>query len=248
MTKSFAKAALLIFVLIPCMLKADELNIAVASNFAPAMKAILDRYKNINARNSSLNISLSFASTGKHYAQILNGAPFHLFFAADEQRPKLLEQHGRAVVKSRFTYAIGRLVLWSPKYKVLKGEVLRRNQFDYLAMANERLAPFGLAAKQFLQHRDLWKPLQKRIVRGENISQTFQFVQSGNAQFALLAYSQIKNLQGDYWLIPSTAYSPIRQQAIIIRDGDESRNFMRYVRSDKALKIIEEYGYYIPHD
>ncbi len=227
---------------------ADEIQVAVASNFTDAIKEIAGRFE----QKSGHRIILSFGSTGKHYAQIKNGAPFEAFFAADVKRPKLLEEDGMAQTGSRFTYAVGKLVLWSPKVDTVDttGKVLEQGDFRYLALANPKLAPYGKAAREVLESRGLWQALQGRMVRGENIGQTFQFVMSGNAELGFVAFSQIKQpgqpITGSKWEIPQALYSPIEQQAVLLKDKPSARDFLTFVRGEEALKIIQAYGYGTP--
>ena len=227
---------------------ADEIQVAVASNFTDPIKEIARRFE----QQSGHKISLAFGSTGKHYAQIKHGAPFEAFFAADAKRPKLLEEEGIAQPGSRFTYALGKVVLWSPKVDTVDaaGKVLEQGDFRYLALANPKLAPYGKAAQEVLENRGLWPALQGRLVHGENIGQTFQFVMSRNADLGFVAFSQIKRpgrpTTGSKWEIPQALYSPIEQQAVLLKDNTPSRDFLTFVRSEKALKIIRDYGYGTP--
>lgn len=228
--------------------RAEEINIAVASNFSEPIKELASHYEAKTAHR----IRLVFGSTGKHYAQIRHGAPFAAFFAADTHRPQLLEQEGIAIPGSRFTYAVGRIVLWSPKegYVDSQGRILQQKPFRHLSVANPRLAPYGKAAQQFLQARGLWEGLQDRMVRGENIGQTFQFVRSGSAELGFVAYSQVKRpghpVEGSLWEVPSSEYSPIEQQAVLLEENPVARGFLEYVRSDEALEIIRGFGYGMP--
>ncbi|MCW8903003.1 molybdate ABC transporter substrate-binding protein [Sedimenticola sp.] len=227
---------------------ADEINIAVASNFADPIKELTGRFE----ERTGHRINLVLGSTGKHYAQIKNGAPFAAFFAADARRPELLEKEGVALPGSRFTYAVGRIVLWSPRkgYVDSQGELLEHKPFHHLAIANPRLAPYGKAAQQFLQARGLWEGLQGRMVRGENIGQTFQFVRSGSAELGIVAYSQVKRpghpLEGSLWEIPPTEYAPIEQQAVLLKENPVAREFMAFIKSPEAIDIILGFGYAIP--
>jgi len=227
---------------------ADEIKIAVASNFSRPMIAISQLFE----KNTGHKLSLIFGSTGKHYAQIRNGAPFDVFFAADSHRPRLLEQEGLAQKQSRFTYAIGKVVLWSPlkQYVDPQAHVLTQGDFRHLAIANPKLAPYGKAAMEILQKRGLWKPLRRRLVRGENISQTYQFVKSGNAKLGFVAYSQIKqqdgSIIGSYWITPQAMYTPIEQQAVLLKEGQAARAFLAFVRSPEILQLIHDYGYDTP--
>ncbi len=235
-------------ILVPGQSSAEEIRIAVASNFTNAITTIARRYE----ANSGQKVTLIFGSTGKHYAQIRNGAPYDAFFAADVRRPKLLEEEGLALPGSRFTYAVGKLVLWSPRagYVDKKGSILKPGEFRHLAIANPGLAPYGKAAREVLQALGLWGQLGGRLVRGENIGQTFQFVNSGNAELGFVAYSQVNRpdrpVEGSLWKIPQTLYTPIEQQAVLLKNNEAARDFLSFVRSDEALKIIREYGYDIP--
>jgi molybdate transport system substrate-binding protein len=226
---------------------AAEIRIAVASNFGPAMQMIAKRFES----QTGHEVILIFGSTGKQYAQIRHGAPFDAFFSADSQRPQQLEEDGVAVAGTRFTYAVGKLVLWSPVagYVDPSGDILKSGDFKHLAIANPELAPYGIAAQQVLQSRGLWEPLASRLVRGESIAQAFQFVSSGNAELGFVAYSQIKQpgkLQGSYWDIPQSVYSPIEQQAVLLRDSEPARAFVQFIKSTEASKIIEAFGYQAP--
>ncbi len=227
---------------------AEEVRIAVASNFADAIKAIGKSFET----DTGYKVSLIFGSTGKHYAQIKNGAPFHAFFAADIKRPQLLEKEGVIIPGSRFTYAIGKVVLWSPTPDFVdnEGKVLEQGEFHHIAIANPKLAPYGKAAQEIMQARGVWDKIGDRIVRGENIGQTFQFVKSGNAELGFVAYSQVKHpdktVTGSIWEAPQQLYSPIEQQAVLLQDNAAAKAFMEYTRSQQALDIIHAYGYATP--
>ncbi|MDX1334381.1 MAG: molybdate ABC transporter substrate-binding protein [Gammaproteobacteria bacterium] len=227
---------------------AGQVRVAVASNFAETIRAIAALYQ----EQTGHSVLISTGSTGKHYAQIRNGAPFDVFLAADARRPALLEQEGIAQPGSRYTYAIGRLVLWSPKADMVDkhGRVLEQGGFRYLAIANPKLAPYGRAAQQFLESRGLWADMQGRLVRGENISQAYQYVASGNAELGLVAYAQIRQpevaVTGSFWPVPQELYDPIEQQAVLLKDEDLARDFLDFVRSDEARTVIRSYGYGVP--
>lgn len=224
---------------------AAEIRVAVASNFARAMTSLARDFE----ENSGHKVKLVFGSTGKHYAQIRNGAPFDAFFAADIKRPRLLEEEGITVSGSRFTYATGKLILWSPMsdYVDSEGEVLKHGNFDHLAIANPKLAPYGRAAREVLQSRGLWNEMKYKAVRGENIGQAFQFVSSGNAKLGFVALSQVKNIDkpiaGSYWEVPQSLYTPIKQQAVLLTNNEAGRSFISYIKSKPALKIISNHGY-----
>ncbi len=224
---------------------AEPVNVAVASNFTDAARALAARFQ----RHSGQQVTLVFGSTGKHYAQILHGAPFAAFLAADSERPRRLEQTGTARPGSRFTYAIGRLVLWSPRAGFVdgRGRVLAEGHFKHLAVADPRLAPYGRAARQVLEHRGLWQTLQGRLVRGGNVGQAFQFVRSGNAELGLVALSQARRARrGSLWEPPQKEYDPIVQQAVLLRDDATARAFLAFLRSDEGRALIRSFGYGTP--
>ncbi|MBG7601481.1 MAG: molybdate ABC transporter substrate-binding protein [Gammaproteobacteria bacterium] len=227
---------------------ADEIHVAVASNFTNTIKTLAGRFE----ASSGHRVILSFGSTGKHYAQIKNGAPFDAFFAADVKRPKLLDKEGVALPGSRFTYAIGKIVLWGPKKGSVdaEGKVLEEGKFRHLAIANPKLAPYGRAARQVLQDRGIWESLQNRMVRGENIGQTFQFIKSRNAELGFVALSQIIDpghaIEGSLWKVPQSLYTPIEQQAVLLRESDAARAFLTFVKNDESLEIIRGFGYATP--
>jgi len=220
----------------------------VASNFATAMKALTVEFEKTTAHH----VVLSFGSTGKHYAQIKNGAPFDVFLAADAARPALLEKLGIALIGSRTTYARGKLVLWTSKPDIndIKETLLNSQDIRHLALANPKLSPYGMAAQQVMVKLDIWPKLQTKLVRGENIAQTFQFVHSGNAELGFVAYSQVVNpkrsVQGSFWMLPQSLYSPIDQQAVLLNDKQASKDFLGFLKGSSARQIIENYGYDIP--
>jgi molybdate transport system substrate-binding protein len=227
---------------------AENILVAVSSNFTNVISDIAGKFE----ESSGHQVTLSFGSTGRHYTQISNGAPFVVFLAADSRRPELLEAAGLAIEGSRFTYALGKLVLWSPKNEYVdpNGKVLLEGDFRFLAIANPVLAPYGLAAQEVLSTIGIWDELKGRMVRGENISQALQFVISGNAELGLLAYSQLKrpgqSIDGSIWNIPQTLYTPIQQQAVLLKESEAARAFLTFLKSDEALTIIENYGYERP--
>ena len=246
------KALLLALLLVSLsgQLQADEIRVAVASNFVQAMTAIAEKFE----KNTGHKVVLVFGSTGKHYAQIKNGAPFDAFFAADVRRPELLEKEGNIIAGSRFTYAIGKLVLWSPKvgYVDQQAGVLQTDGFRYLAIANPKLAPYGKAAEEVLISKGLWDQFKGRLVRGENIGQTFQFVHSGNAELGFVAFSQIKypgrRVDGSFWKVPQELYTLIEQQAVLLNDTVAANNFLQFMRSEAILTVLQDYGYQVPEE
>lgn len=241
----------LLFGLLTNLAAADEVRVAVAANFAAPMERIALEF----ARDTGNRALVSSGGTGKLYAQIKNGAPFEVFLSADEATPAKLEQEGLGVVGSRFPYAFGRLVLWSPKpgYVDSHGNIVKQGKFRHLAIANPKLAPYGRAAQEVLEKQGMWQPLQSRLVFGENIAQTHQFVSSGNAELGFVALSQIRQdsaeRQGSFWLVPQALYAPIRQDAILLARGKgktAAEQLLKYLKSDKAAAIIKRYGYDLP--
>lgn len=227
--------------------QAGSARIAVASNFAPTMKKLAAIYQ----ANSGHQLQLAFGSTGKHYAQIHHGAPFDAFFAADARRPQLLESEGKTIANSRFTYAIGQLVLWSSQPSLINDDsVLDTAAFRHLAMANPKLAPYGLAAEAFLQATGRKAKLKPRLIFGENISQTYQFVASGNAELGLIAWSQLQRpthkISGSWWRVPESTHSPIQQQALLLNNNPAAQGFLKFVQSSQARAIIQSFGYKLP--
>jgi molybdate transport system substrate-binding protein len=231
---------------------ADEIKVAVASNFYPAMKEIALQYELKQSQSSENHkIILISGSSGKHFAQIMNGAPFDIFFSADKVRPILLEKKGISESGSRFTYALGRLVLWSPLDGfVEKEEQLYNNELRFLAIANPKIAPYGVAAREALISINLWEDLQSKLVRGENIAQTFQFVNSGNAKLGFISYSQLMNpnypVVGSFWEVPQSMYKPIEQQAVLLKKSSLAKDFLSFIESNESLNIISKYGYDLP--
>lgn len=225
---------------------ANDVQVAVASNFTAPIKTIAADFE----KQTKHKVLLSFGATGKFYAQIKNGAPFDVLLAADDVIPQKLEQEGAAVAGSRFTYAIGRLVLWSAKTDFVDPNVLQRADFQHLALASPKLAPYGAAAIEVLTHLNLVKQLEAKFVQGENISQTFQFVSSGNAELGFIALSQVYlngNLKsGSAWIIPDKLYSPIRQDAVLLttaKNKAAAQAFMSYLKTPKAKAVMTAYGY-----
>lgn len=235
-------------ILLPFEVTAESIRVAVASNFNPAMRALVDQFE----QQSGHEVTLISGSTGKIYAQIINGAPFDVFFAADVERPRQLEQDNLIQSGSRFTYAIGQVVLWSPDPDIIDDNacILNSDNFHHLAIANPRLAPYGQAARQILEAKGVWNTLQNRIVRGENIGQTFQFVKSGNAELGFVALSQLKHsLTGDtgsQWWPPVDLYDPIEQQAVQLSNKAAAADLLAFVQSAEARQLIQQHGYTTP--
>ncbi len=240
-------AALLIAVIAfhSTSVRADNLQVAVAANFAGVMQELSRQFE----AEAGFGVTLVFGSTGKHYAQILNGAPFDVFLAADIERPQLLEEQGKIIAGTRFTYAFGRIVLWSAIGKLVdpEGAVLGHGQFHRLAIADYELAPYGRAAREALIALGHWTRLENRIVRGKNVNQAFQFTSTGNAELGIVAASQVlpggNGQSGSTWVIPESLYTPIEQQAVLLRDRPAGRAFLAFLKSENARALIREYGY-----
>ena len=229
---------------------ADSVRVAVAANFRAPMLKLADAFSQTTGHVAQL----SFGSTGKLAAQIRNGAPFEVLLAADQQTPAQLETDDLAARGSRFTYAVGKLVLWSARDGFVdeRGEVLRLAKFQHLALANPRLAPYGAAAMQVLNNLGLLPQLQPKLVYGESIAQAQQFVYSGNAELGMIAMSQVTQdgalTAGSMWVIPSQLYEPVRQDMVILaigKDNPAATALAAYLKSDGAKAIIRAYGYEI---
>jgi molybdate transport system substrate-binding protein len=231
----------------PLRAAADEIAVAVAANFTAPMQKIAADFE----KDTGHKVLPSFGATGKFYAQIKGGAPFEILLAADDETPAKLVGEGAAVAGSRFTYAIGKLVLWSAKPAVVDagGEVLKTGGFDHLALANPKLAPYGAAAVEAMKALGVFETLQPKFVVGENIAQTYQYVATGNALLGFVALSQVLKdgrIEGSAWLVPQKYYPPIRQDAVILTKGKDKPGvaaLMKYLRGDKAKAVIKSYGY-----
>jgi molybdate transport system substrate-binding protein len=229
-------------------LYAEVVYVAVASNFTDAMKDIAKQYE----AESGNKVALTFGSSGKFFAQIQHGAPFQVFLSADQNKPDALEKAGFVVPNSRFTYAIGALALWSAKPDFIhdNNARLKSGDFNKLALANPKLAPYGIAATEVLENLGLTESTKSKWVMGENISQTYQFASTGNTDLGFVALSQIMSKghikKGSSWIIPTDQYSPIRQDAVLLKSAENStaaNGLLEYLRSDKARNIIHSYGY-----
>ena len=248
MKKLIQNLALFLWVLGSFSAQADEVQVAVAANFSAPIEEIAKAFNKATGHQ----LKISTGASGKFYAQIKNGAPFQVFLSADEEKPAQLEKDGLAVQGSRFTYAIGKLVLWSadPAVVDVKGKVLERNQFNKIAIANPKTAPYGEAAMETLNALKLKSLIEPKTVMGENISQTYQFVATGNAAIGFVALSQItkdnKLTGGSAWVVPEKLYSPINQDAVLLVNGKDSaaaRQLLVFLRGDESLKVIKSYGY-----
>lgn len=227
--------------------KSSALYVAVAANFAPVFEQISAEFKT----QHGIELVPSYASTGKLYAQIINGAPFALFLSADTATPQKLEKDAYTVPDKRFTYAVGHLVLWSaqPRQVDAKGEVLASDSFDRLAIANPTTAPYGLAAQQVLMRLGQWQRLQPKLIQAESIAQVHQFVSSGNVPMGFIAASQVPAHSGSFWRVPAELHDPIEQQVVILKSAQHNADAFKlydFLRSEKAARIISAFGYSVP--
>ena len=228
--------------------QADEVQVAVAANFSAPIQAIAAAFE----KDTGHKLVAAYGATGQFYAQIKNGAPFEVFLAADDSTPQKLEREGDTVPGSRFTYAIGTLALWSAKagYVDGKGQVLTSNSYQHLSIGNPKTAPYGLAATQVLDKLGITDKVKAKLVEGQNITQAYQFVSSGNAELGFVALSQIykdgKITSGSAWIVPGNLYEPIKQDAVILGKGQgnpAAKALMDYLKGPKAAAIIKSYGY-----
>ena len=227
---------------------AAEVQVAVAANFTAPMQKIAAEFE----KDTGHKALLAFGATGKFYAQIKNGAPFEILLAADDETPARLEKEGTGVAGSRFTYAIGKLVLWSakPGFVDNQGEVLKKGDFKHVSIANPKLAPYGQAAIEALTALKLLDAIQPKFVQGENISQTHQFIATGNAELGFVALSQVmkdgKIAEGSAWVVPASLHQPIRQDAVLLENGKDkpaASALLKYLGGEKSKAIIKSYGY-----
>jgi len=227
---------------------ADPVTAAVASNFSEAIQRLAPLFHQATGHT----LRPSFGATGKFYAQIRNGAPFDVLLAADAETPRRLAAEGLAAPGSQFTYATGRLALWSPKpgYVDAKGEVLKQGGYTRLAIANPKLAPYGAAAEAAMNKLGVYDRVAPKLVQGESIAQTFQFVQTGNAQLGFVALAQVMALKegerGSWWTLPGGLHAPIRQDAVLLKAGEgkpAARAWLDFLKSPEARRLIESLGY-----
>ena len=240
--------ALLLMLLMASLSHAEDIHVAVAANFTAAMKELVIDFE----KNSEHRVKPSYGSSGKIYAQIRHGAPFQVFLSADQTKPLALEKDGLAIPDSRFTYAVGALVLWSAKPDFIDENLkpLKSGEFNKLAIANPKLAPYGAAAVEVLETLGFHKATQPKWVMGENIAQTYQFVFTRNADLGFVALSQVMAKghikSGSSWIVPSDMHQPIRQDAILLKkaaDNAAARAFLKYLHSQSAKAIIHNFGY-----
>ncbi|MGH8352329.1 MAG: molybdate ABC transporter substrate-binding protein [Pseudomonas sp.] len=227
---------------------AEEVQVAVAANFTAPIQAIASDFE----KDTGHKLVAAYGATGQFYTQIKNGAPFEVFLAADDGTPAKLEKEGDSLAGSRFTYAIGTLALWSAKdgYVDAQGEVLQKGEFKHLAIANPKAAPYGLAATQVLAKLKLSEAVAPKLVEGQNITQTLQFVSSGNAELGFVALSQVykdgKIASGSAWIVPAELHDPIKQDALILNKGKDNpaaKALVEYLQGPKAAAVIKSYGY-----
>ncbi len=232
------------WVLTSTNLPAAQTNVAVAANFAEVAKEIAAAFK----AKTGHEAVLSFGSSGQFYTQITQGAPFQVLLSADDARPKKLVDDGLAVPGSNFTYAIGKLVLWSKTPGLVNGEAtLTAASFAKLSICNPVAAPYGAAAMETMKSLKVLEKLQPKLVEGATITQAYQFVETGNAELGFVALSQLTGPEtGSRWLVPQELYSPIRQDALLLKSGasnEAATGFVAFLRSPQARIIIEKYGY-----
>lgn len=239
--------ALLAFSLSTAVL-ADEVKVAVAANFTAPMKVIAENFEKATGHKAEL----AFGSSGKFYSQITNGAPFDVFFSADQARPEKLEKESGTVAGSHFTYATGKLVLWSNKagYVDDKAKVLKTGDFAHLAIASPKLAPYGAAAIETMKALGVFEQLEPKLVQGESISQAYNFVLTGNAELGFVALSQVyadgKLKSGSGWIVPGRLHTPINQDAVILKHGKDNkaaRALVDYLKTEPAKVVIRSFGY-----
>ena len=228
--------------------RADVVQVAVAANFTAPARALAEVF----ARTTGHEAKLSFGATGAFYTQIKNGAPFDVLLAADDERPARLEKEGDTVAGSRFTYATGQLVLWSAKPGLVddEGAVLKHGQFGKIAIANPKNAPYGAAAVEAMEKLGLAATLQPKLVTGESIGQTFNFIATGNAELGFVALAQVleggKLKSGSMWVVPAQYHAPIIQDAVILKraaNNPAAKAWMELLKTPQSKALIRSYGY-----
>ncbi len=231
--------------------RAGEVSVAVASNFAAPMERLVPLFQ----KESGHTLKVSLGASGKLYAQIRNKAPFDVFLSADEEMPKSLMQEGLAVGGTRFVYATGRLMLWSvqPDFVDERGSVLNKGNFNMLAIANPRYSPYGVAAKETLTKLIMWNSIQEKLAKGENVTQTYQLAATEKADLAFIALSQVmrdgKVTAGSWWLVPPEMHKPIQQSAVLLsgaKDQAAAKAFLAFLKSEKARAVMRGFGYELP--
>lgn len=233
----------------PATTVAETVRVAVATNFAEPIAEVARHFKAATGHD----LLVSTGATGALFAQIKAGAPFDVLLAADDKRPQMLEEGGQGVAGTRFTYARGRLALWSADPKRIGSDgvaCLQGQEFRALAIADPAVAPYGQAAREVLQRLGLWAALEARVVYGKNIGQTHALVATGNAEFGLVAMSHVRSATGasggSFWIVPEDLHAPIRQDAVLLApasDNTAARAFLSYLRSAEAQALFERFGY-----
>jgi molybdate transport system substrate-binding protein len=229
----------------PSAALAADAQVAVAANFTEPAKEIAAAFKAATGNTAVL----SFGSSGQFYAQMSHGAPFEVFLSADAERPQAAERDGLAAPNTRFTYAVGRLVLYSKTPSLVDGAgaVLKAGKFAKLSIADPAAAPYGTAAVQTLQKLGLYDALKPKIVTGSSIAQAYQFVESGAAELGFVALSQVISVPGgSRWIVPAADHAPIDQQAILLKTGQDNpaaKAFLAFLKGPQAVAIIKKYGY-----
>jgi molybdate transport system substrate-binding protein len=226
---------------------AAEINVAVAANFTEAAKEIAAAFE----RKTGNKVLLSFGSSGQFYTQITQDAPFQVFLSADQERPEKAVAEGFAVPDSRFTYVVGKLVLWSRDPKVVTGpDTLKQGAFSKIAIANPTTAPYGAAAIETMKALNVYDALQPKIVQGNNIAQTFQFIDTGNAELGFVALSQVVDRsEGSRWLVSANLYAPIKQDAVLLKKGagnEAAKAFLAFLKGPEAAAVEAKFGYGTP--
>jgi molybdate transport system substrate-binding protein len=237
--------AALLLLLLAAPVQGDEVHVAVATNFAKTARALGAAFE----AELGDTVVVSEGSTGKLYAQIVNGAPYEVFLSADAERPRRLVEEGRARAGTAFTYALGQLVLWSPDAERVPDASALRGDFRHLSIANPELAPYGAAARDTLRKLGLWDALQPRLVRGEDVGQAYQFVATGNAELGFVALSQVQGAGGSQWRVPADHHAPLEQQAVLLErgaDDDVARSFLAFLQGESARRQIAAAGYALP--
>ena len=245
--RTFVASLLAGLMLVATAARADEITVAVAANFTAPFNKLAAEFE----KDTGHKLVASFGSTGKFYAQIKNGAPFEVLLAADDETPAKLVKDNAAVAGSPFTYAIGKLVLWSPRPGMVdaKGEVLRGGGFQHIALADPKLAPYGAASVEAMKKLGVYESLVPKLVTGETLVQVIQFVSSGNSELGFVALSQVLKdgrIDGSSWVVPAELHTPIRQDAVLLNPGKDKAGplaLMKYLQGAKAQALIRSYGY-----
>ncbi len=250
--RRYVTAILLSTLILTTNSQAAEVRVAVASNFTEPMARIAEMFQH----DSGHKVTITAGATGKLYGQIVAGAPFDVFLAADEDAPKRLTQDGFAVSGSRFVYAEGKLVLWSiqPDLVDAKGSVLRNGNYARLAISNPKVSPYGVAAKQTLEKLAMWNGLQRKLTKGDDTAQTYALAASENVDLAFVAISQLQQggklpTRGSWWIVPEELHAPLRQSAVLLTQGKDkaaAQALLDFLKSKKAATVIREFGYELP--